>query len=192
MSDPNRADRRRGAELGMFANIPRRDFLDGIAIGVGAVAMGSAFGCPASAAASEAQNAPGYYPPELAGMRGDHSGSFATAHELRDGDFWNHAAPANDTGETYDLAIVGAGMSGLAAAHFYLQHEPSARILILDNHDDFGGHAKRNEFHVDGRMLLANGGTYGIESPFPYSQVARSLIDELGIDPRAFAENYDR
>ena len=27
-----------------------------------------------------------------------------------------------------------------------------ARILILDNHDDFGGHAKRNEFHQGGPM----------------------------------------
>ncbi|MGB6713178.1 MAG: NAD(P)-binding protein [Candidatus Cybelea sp.] len=192
MSDSNRAGPRRDTELGMFADIPRRDFLDGIAIGIGALVTGSVFGCPASAAASEAQDAPGYYPPELAGMRGDHSGSFATSHKLRDGDFWNHSTPAHDTGETYDLAIVGAGLSGLATAHFYLQQEPSARILILDNHDDFGGHAKRNEFHVDGRMLLANGGTYAIESPFPYSQVARGLMDELGIDPAAFAENYDR
>ena len=90
------------------------------------VASATTTSCPASAAASEAQNAPGYYPPELAGMRGDHSGLFATAHKLRDGDFWSHCAPARDTGETYDLAIVGAGLSGLATAHFYLQQEPSA------------------------------------------------------------------
>ncbi len=176
----------------MFADIPRRDFLDGIALGVGAVVTGSLFGCAASGTAAEAQNSSGYYPPDLAGMRGDHPGSFATAHQLRDGDFWNNSRPAHDTGETYDLVIVGAGISGLAAAHFYLQHEPSARILILDNHDDFGGHAKRNEFHVDGHMLLANGGTYAIESPFPYSRAARGLIDELGIDPPGFAEKYDR
>src|SRR5262249_23684804 len=60
---------------------------------------------------------------------------------------------------------------------------PKARILILDNHDDFGGHAKRNEFRVGGRMLLANGGTWAIESPFPYSKVSRRLMDELGIEP---------
>ncbi|MGC1759468.1 MAG: hypothetical protein WA742_08945, partial [Candidatus Cybelea sp.] len=125
MSNSNRAGRWRDTELGMFADIPRRDFLDGIAIGIGALVTGSVFGCPASAAASEAQDAPGYYPPELAGMRGDHSGSFATAHKLRDGDFWNHSTPAHDTGETYDLAIVGAGLSGLATAQFYLQQEPS-------------------------------------------------------------------
>jgi spermidine dehydrogenase len=188
----NRGDRRRDRQLGMFADIPRRDFLDGVAIGIGALAAGAVFGSRAAAGASEAQNAAGYYPPGASGMRGDHSGSFATAHALRDGDFWNRAPSTHDTGETYDLTIVGAGISGLAAAHFYLQHEPTARILILDNHDDFGGHAKRNEFHVDGRTLLANGGTYAIESPFPYSRVARALVAELGIEPAAFAERYDR
>ena len=67
---------------------------------------------------------------------------------------------------------------------------PSARILILDNHDDFGGHAKRNEFHLAGRMLLTNGGTVSIESPFPYSREARGLLAELGIDPPALQKKY--
>jgi len=73
----------------------------------------------------------------------------------------------------YDLVIVGGGISGLAAAYFGGQKIPNARILILDNHDDFGGHAKRNELRAAGRMLLANGGTWAIESPFAYSKVAR-------------------
>ena len=65
-----------------------------------------------------------------------------------------------DTHETYDLIVVGAGISGLAAAHFYRkQAGAKSRILILDNHDDFGGHARRNEFQVDNRLLLPNGGT---------------------------------
>jgi spermidine dehydrogenase len=187
------ADPERDRELGMSVDIPRRDFLNGIAIGIGSLAAGPIFGsCPAHAATTEAQNEPGYYPPGLTGLRGDHPGSFATAHALRDGDFWNHPHPTEDPGETYDLVIVGAGMSGLAAAHFYLKHHPSARILILDNHDDFGGHAKRNEFHVDGRRLLANGGTYAIESPFPYSPVARGVLDDLGINPPEFAKRYNK
>jgi spermidine dehydrogenase len=183
----------RDAELGMSADIPRRDFLNGVAIAVGGLAAGAFLrSCPAHAAAIEAQNESGYYPPGLAGLRGDPPGVSATPHMLRDGDFWNHPHPTADTGEAYDLVVVGAGMSGLAAAHFYLKHDPSARILILDNHDDFGGHAKRNEFHVDGRMLLANGGTYAIESPFPYSAVARGVLDELGIDPPALAKRCDK
>ena len=80
-------------------------------------------------------------------MRGNHDGSFTFAHELRDGDFWDSAHKPLPTGETYDLVVVGAGISGLSAAYFYRMHAgPNAKILILDNHDDFGGHARRNEF----------------------------------------------
>ncbi len=76
-----------------------------------------------------------------------------------------------------------AASAGSRRLTFYRAHAgKSARILILDNHDDFGGHAKRNEFH-DGRMLLANGGTWAIESPFPYSDVAHGLMNELGVNP---------
>ncbi len=81
--------------------------------------------------------------------------------------------------------MVGGGISGLAAAYFYRKQNPAGRVLILDNHDDFGGHAKRNELHSGGRLLLANGGTYAIESPFPYSKEARGLLTDLGIDPPA-------
>ena len=66
----------------------------------------------------------------------------------------------------------------------------SARILILKNHDDFGGYAKRNEFHLDGRLSLLNGGTLEIDSPTPYSREAARLIQKLGIDPAAFEKKY--
>jgi len=135
---------------------------------------------------------PGYYPPALTGMRGSGPGSFENAHALRDGAFWPQAPRTIWTGETYDLVVVGAGLSGLAAAHFYRKRHPSARILIFDNHDDFGGHARRDEFHVRGRMLVTNGGTYAIESPFPYSPIARGLIVELGIDPAKLAKRDNR
>ncbi|MFX8813066.1 FAD/NAD(P)-binding protein, partial [Acinetobacter baumannii] len=89
---------------------------------------------------------------------------FEAAHALRDGTL--KLADAQDSGEHYDLVIVGGGLSGLAAAHFFHQRVgPGARVLVLDNHDDFGGHAKRNEFTVGGRKLVVNGGTLNIESP---------------------------
>src|SRR6201999_172261 len=91
------------------------------------------------------------------------------------------------TGETYDLVVVGGGISGLAAAYFYRNAAGSkARILILDNHDDFGGHAKRNEFKAGNRMLLSYGGTQSIESPARYSDVAKGLLKELGVDTQRF------
>jgi spermidine dehydrogenase len=121
-----------------------------------------------------------YYPPLLTGLRGSHPGSFEPAHALRDGQV---TSVARDTGEHYDLIVVGGGISGLAAAHFFrARHGISSRILILENHDDFGGHAKRNEFRLDGRTQLLNGGTLSIESPRPYSAVAEGLLRTLGID----------
>ena len=134
-----------------------------------------------AATAQEPQNLADYYPPVKTGMRGTHPGAFEAAHLLRDG-----AQPVviEDSGEEYDLIIVGAGISGLSAAWLYRQQRPAARILILDNHDDFGGHAKRNEFHVDGELLLMNGGTLSIQSPRPYSKVADDLLRSVGIDAR--------
>jgi spermidine dehydrogenase len=181
----------RDRELGMFRNITRRDFLNGVAIGAGTAAAGGLLSSLvwADAAAEIApQDKPGYYPPALTGLRGSHVGSFEAAHNLRDGNFWKSAGKPADTGEAYDLIIVGGGISGLAAAYFWRAQRPDARILILDNHDDFGGHAKRNEFSPRSKLLLANGGTWAIESPTPYSKVARGLMDELGIHPAELAE----
>jgi spermidine dehydrogenase len=158
-----------------------------VLLGAGGLAAASwlpEFARAAALDTAERQNQPGYYPPALTGMRGSHEGSYQVAHALRDGTFWDAVGQPIDTRETYDLVIVGGGISGLAAAYFYRkQAGSSARILIVDNHDDFGGHAKRNEFRPGGRLLLANGGTLSIESPFPYSKEARGLMDDLGIHP---------
>ncbi|MGH6875954.1 MAG: NAD(P)-binding protein [Rhizomicrobium sp.] len=174
--------------LGMGRRIARRDFLQGMAIGV---AMGGLAPELARAAEAEVQNAPGYYPPTRLGMRGSHPGSFEAAHELRDGDFWNHASALIDTDESYDLVVVGGGISGLSAAYFYRAAKPRAKILIVENHDDFGGHAKRNEFHVNGRMELINGGTLGIDSPYPYSAAAAGLLYSLGFEPAKLGKTCD-
>ena len=171
--------------------ITRRDFLNGVAIAVGGAASGGLLPRFIAAAAAEeaaAQDAADYYPPALTGLRGSHAGSFETAHALRDADFWLHAGAIAATGEDYDLVVVGGGISGLAAAHFYRARRPGARILILDNHDDIGGHAKRNEFALAGRLALMNGGTYSIDSPRPYSAIADGLLRTLGVDPVALTK----
>lgn len=174
-------------ELGMRRRIRRRDFLNGFAVTAGAALW------QPSLLALDPEKSPDYYPPALTGMRGSHDGAFEASHALRDHKFWETAGAPSDTGEEYDLAIVGGGISGLSAAHFYRKAAGSgSRILIIENHDDFGGHAKRNEFHQTGRMLLGFGGTFSIESPSPYSPVARALIEELGIDVSSWTRRFDR
>ncbi len=175
--------------LGMNRRIKRRDFLNGVAISTGAL-LSSEMLWPAEP--SDPEQAPGYYPPCLTGMRGDHDEIYKTPHSVRDGTFWQNAGTPSDTREEYDVVIVGGGISGLAAAYFYRKAAgPNARILIIDNHDDFGGHAKRNEFHQTSRMLLCFGGTFAIESPSPYSAIAKGLINELGIDVASYPRDLD-
>jgi len=186
----------RDRELGMQRKITRRDFLNGVAVTAGAAMMPwdlSAAGLGAGQAAVGPETSPNYYPPALTGMRGSHPGSFDAAHALRDGTFWDSAGKPEDTGETYDLIIVGGGISGLAAAHFYRKATGGkARILILDNHDDFGGHAKRNEFRVGSAFRIGFGGTFSIESPAPYSAVAKGVVEELGIDVSSYSKYLNK
>ena len=169
----------------MTRRITRRDFLDGVALGLSATATGFASNLMA-------QTPSAGYPPALTGMRGSHPGAFEPFHLLRDGRFWPNAPHPENTAEEYDLVVVGAGISGLAAAHYYRKAHPGAKILLLDNHDDFGGHAKRNEFSHDGKTYLSYGGTFAIESPAPYSPTAKALLRELGIDVSRYPTMVDR
>jgi len=168
----------------MSEKITRRDFLNGVALTTGAGVLAPSNLWALESLEADAVNAT--YPPTLTGMRGSHAGSFEVAHALA----WEGRKPARYDAleEHYDLVVVGAGMSGLAAAYYYRQQVgPDARILILDNHDDFGGHAKRNEFHHEGRMVLSLGGAQNLDNPGNYSDHAGALMIELGIDADAIA-----
>jgi spermidine dehydrogenase len=166
----------------MADRVSRRDFLNGVALTIAA-------GLTPSAQLS-AQASP--YPPALTGLRGHHPGSFETAHAFREGKtFPVDGVPVE---EHYNLVVVGGGISGLAAAWFYRQRiGRNARILVLDNHDDFGGHAKRNEFHLDGRLLIGYGGSESLQSPkAEFSAVAKRLIRNLGIEIDRFETAFER
>jgi spermidine dehydrogenase len=187
-------DKKPDNQLGMDRDITRRDFLNGVSVAVGASLIPGealwrkAFGAPDSPFAPEKN--PAYYPPSKTGLRGTHDGAWEVAHDLRDGKHW---PDATDDAESYDLIIVGAGISGLAAAYFYRKFAGhKSRILLLDNHDDFGGHAKRNEFQSGNRLLLGYGGTQSIEAPGNYSKESIGLLKELGIDVKRFYKYYDQ
>ena len=165
-----------------FRAITRRDFVHDVSL----AGLGLLLPLPGLAAALSGA---AYYPPTLTGLRGSHPGSFEVAHALaREGRHFDNPQVLD---ETYDLVVVGGGISGLAAAYFHRKrHGPQSRILILDNHDDFGGHAKRNEFHQGGPMRLAWGGTVNIEYP-KYSAEAIGLLRDLGIDIPRLRKDFD-
>lgn len=161
--------------------------MNGVAIGTG-IALLQPNPILAQAPAQTGADSSVYYPPSLTGLRGNHPGSYEVSHAFA----WNDVKPTKhqSVNEHYDLVIVGAGISGLAAAKFYQEQAgDDAKILILDNHDDFGGHAKRNEFHEQGHTLLGVGGSVNLEEAENYSDVVKGLLNDLGVDLNALAEN---
>src|SRR5499427_3724246 len=183
--------------LGMDRAIPRRDFLNGIAIGIAGAAL--AGGTSSAAGIPEPQSAAGatpadvaQYPPLRTGLRGNYPAAIEAFDPLQQGTY-RQVPAGTDSGEKYDLVIVGGGISGLAAAHFWRRAlGTNQKILILDNHDDFGGHAKRNEFRYEGRTFIGYGGTMGISTPYPYSYTAKRLVEELGVQVERNAEFQNR
>jgi spermidine dehydrogenase len=178
----------------MDRRITRRDFLNGFGIAIGGgFALSNhewlnAFGLPQSPLAAEKN--PNYYPPTLTGMRGTTDATMQAGHALRDGRDWGRATADS---ETYDLIVVGGGISGLSAAYFFRKMAGSkARVLIIENHDDFGGHARRNEYYAGGRMILGYGGTQSIAGPKLYSRESMGLLRELGVDVEKFYKYFDQ
>jgi spermidine dehydrogenase len=176
----------------MGCNITRRDFLNGCTLTVGAslTIASSAWLKVLAAAETDPEKDPNYYPPAKTGMRGSHDGSWEVAHAMRDGETWSDATADS---ESYDLIVVGGGISGLASAYFFRKLTGShSKILILDNHDDFGGHAKRNEFQRGERLLIGYGGTQSLEAPHHYSKEAFGLLQELGVEVDRFNKYFDQ
>ena len=182
-------------KLGMQRAITRRDFVQGAAVTVGATLHTNALGLPNVATASVSVGAGAEdietadYPPIKTGMRGAHPGAYEIAHALaRDGAKFPKPTAID---EHYDLIVVGAGISGLAAAHYYQKRfGADSKILLLENHDDFGGHAKRNEFHQSGDMVLSLGGTHNLEW-WKFSETVNAFMAEHGVDYQAMREQMD-
>lgn len=177
-------------------SITRRDFLNGIALTIAAGAtplaqLAFASDYTKSMILGSDNIGPDYYPPKLTGIRGSHDGSFEASHFLgrANGQF----TLPTEVEENYDLIIVGGGISGLTAALLYQEKfGTDKKILILENHDDFGGHAKRNEFTTDQGTLITYGGSESLQSPrSDYSENAMKLINSLGVELDNLESHFD-
>jgi len=174
MSDPDTTAATPGLD------ITRRDFVGGTLLGTGAALLGMAApgtlkaqttGLPMTGLTAEWSGPGGIG--DYAGFNGNTWQVVNAAHgAIRNQRMDPHLAAAADTGEVYDVVIVGSGISGMCAAHVVRQQRPDAKILVLDQHGIFGGEAKANEFEVDGHHLQGPQGSTGIVVPFRHARAA--------------------
>jgi spermidine dehydrogenase len=165
----------------LSSDISRRDFVNGTLVGVGAALLGS------SAPLHAARPKPvGVFNDPWTGFGGvgDYAvsnGNVASvrdaAHLIRDGLTESMLDDVDDTGEEYDLVIVGGGFSGIGAAYqFRKDHGNTGKCLVIENHPVYGGEAKQNEFEVDGYRLY---GPQGSNDFGPPDKESDSLIADI-------------
>jgi spermidine dehydrogenase len=161
--------------LGLYRPITRRDFIKGMTVGAGCLVLP---GCSGSTFYPDKPPTLTSPPSPHSFFAGDTEESYSACHRVSNGERFDKGA--KDTGEVFDLAIVGAGLGGLTAAYFYHQQRPGETILLIDNHADFGGDAQRNEMTVKGQNIIV---TQACDYQWaPEYRPVRKLWVDLGID----------
>lgn len=165
----------------LSTDISRRDFVNGTLVGVGATLLTAAApGCSAKpkpvAATSDLWTGYGGVG-DYASSNGNVASVREAAHLIRDGLTDAMLKDVVETGEEYDLVIIGGGFSGIGAAYeFHKEHGDTKKCLLLENHSVYGGEAKQNEFEVDGYRLFGPQGSNDFGAPGKDDQ---SLIAEI-------------
>jgi spermidine dehydrogenase len=184
----NKKESAEDRKLGLNSRITRRDFLNSSLLGSGTALLSAA--CPMhSFPFAQAQAEPG----AAAAPQDDFSGYggvgdyqeangntlpvMQAAHRIRDNFYQQHPQPPEETGELFDLIIVGGGLTGLMTAHEYAKHsEGRQHCLILENHPVFGGEARQNEFEVNGYRLV---GPQGSNDFYPPQEGSNTQLDQF-------------
>ena len=173
-------------------DITRRDFVKGTLIGSGAVLLtmpapiaeeAGPGGKVAQPGAETAHPWDGYAGVgDYARANGNTESTTSAAHLIRDKQIDGIPTGAVDTGESYDLVIVGGGFAGLSAARTFLKEAAAGQTcLILENHALPGGEAKRNEFVVDGYKISGPQGSNLTVVPGVKGDWYDELFDDLEI-----------
>ncbi|MEU4832393.1 NAD(P)-binding protein [Streptosporangium sp. NPDC023615] len=200
MTDPREINPRKALELGMDRLISRRDIVDGVIATAGIAAC--------SPPRPEGRDGHGgrdrlvrahwpvgtvLHPSPPLGSRGGGTGPAGLARVLRDPRFRPPAGTPEPTGEHYDLVVVGAGVSGVSAAYRWLEQAPRARILILDDHEEIGGHALRHGSPAGGRggSPVAYDGAGCAEEQAAWTPEGRELLGKLGLRSRGPGRHAD-
>ena len=156
-------------ELGLNKAITRRDFVYGSSLIMGATYTGISGGAENTNDTYSFDVDSSWYGPggvgDYASSHGNNPELIKAAHKIRSGRYETELSEAKDTGEEFDLVVVGGGFSGLSAAHHFNRINPSSRVLIIDNHPIFGGEAKRNDFIVDGYHISGPQGSNDFALP---------------------------
>lgn len=173
--------KKKDTDFQLSDNISRRDFINGTLVGFGAALLSSSL--PAIA---KSEKIVGLFNDPWTGFGGvgdyaNSNGNIASvrevAHLIRDGLTPKLMKDVQDTGEEYDMVIIGGGFSGIGAAYqFHKKYGNTKKCLIIENHPVFGGEAKQNEFEVDGYTLY---GPQGSNDFGPPNKDDKGLIAEI-------------
>jgi spermidine dehydrogenase len=176
------------------SEISRRDFLNGVLLAAGGLAVGESVPMRALAAAFNAGACDGPIGSDTRALRGgDLPAAFRVAHWLRDRrlSFTKTAVTLSkgcdddagtfdivDDNGTYDLIIGGSGIAGLSTAFYVLRQRPRTRILVLDANTEFGGNARRDD-RPPIPVMASTAGSYCVA---PYADFQKELYGGIGLD----------